>query len=191
MPTLTGLFDTYPLALAAARALHQAGIDESRISLVAGSSDDHTADVVEKDATTGAEIGAGLGAAGGLLAGLGIVAIPGLGLVVAGGWLIATVLGSLAGAGVGAATGSLIGALTSHGVEEPHAHLIAEHVRSGGALVTAHVEPWQEDESRAILGGRTVEDLVARREAEILQARRGGDADAAEAERVALIPPAV
>src|SRR6202045_1264027 len=46
---------------------------------------------------TGAGIGATIGGATGLLAGLGLLAIPGLGPVVAAGWLASTALGALAG----------------------------------------------------------------------------------------------
>lgn len=44
-------------------------------------------------AGTGAGIGAAVGGVGGLLTGLGIMAIPGVGPVVAAGWLAATAAG--------------------------------------------------------------------------------------------------
>jgi hypothetical protein len=67
------------------------------------------------------------------LTGLGIMAIPGVGPVVAAGWLAAT-------AAVGGAAGGLIGALTDSAVPEEDAHVYAEGVRRGGALVTAKVD---------------------------------------------------
>lgn len=189
MQTITGLFDTYEHAAAAIRALNEAGVRDADLSLVARSTAEEpetvdeaeaeriveadTAegaeleeeDAVGDDATVGGEIGAGLGAAGGLLAGLGIIAIPGLGAVVAGGWLVATAIGALAGAGLGAATGSLVGALTSAGVPEEHAHVMAESVRRGGAIVTARVDARHAEAALAILQHAPGIDLEARRRA--------------------------
>ena len=71
----------------------------------------------------------------GLLAGLGLLAIPGLGPVVAAGWLAATAVGAAAGA----ATGGIVGALTEAGVSEADAHSYAEGVRRGGTLVSARI----------------------------------------------------
>ena len=76
-----------------------------------------------------------LGGAAGLLAGLGLLAIPGLGPVVAAGWLAATAVGAAAGA----ATGGIVGALTEAGVSKEEAPLYAEGVRRGGTLVSARV----------------------------------------------------
>lgn len=59
-----------------------------------------------------------LGGGAGLLAGLGILAIPGLGPVLAAGWLAST----LVGAGAGAATGGLVGALAGAGIDDADAH---------------------------------------------------------------------
>ncbi|MBN9315120.1 MAG: hypothetical protein J0I99_05235 [Devosia sp.] len=151
MQTISELFDTFEHATAAVHALHQAGISHADISLVANTPPDYERDDVGDDATAGAEIGAGLGAAGGLMAGLGIIAIPGLGPVVAGGWLFATAVGSLAGASLGAATGGLVGALTSAGVPEANAHALVEGVRGGGAIVTARVDEAHAGPATAIL----------------------------------------
>ena len=96
----------------------------------------------------GVGIGSAVGGIGGLLAGLGAFGIPGIGPVVGAGWLATTVLGAAAG-GV---AGGLIGALTEAGVEERHAHVYAEHLRRGGALVTARVEDAEVDAAAAILG---------------------------------------
>ena len=165
MQTITGLFDTYEHARAAVHALNEAGVQRADISLVSRTADDLPPDEVGEGATAGAEIGAGLGAAGGLLAGLGIVAIPGLGPVVAGGWLFATAVGALAGAGVGAATGGLVGALTRAGIPEADAHVLAESVRRGGAIVSARVDEAHAEATAAILRHAEGADLASRREA--------------------------
>lgn len=111
-----------------------------------------TGDAAEPATTgagTGATLGTVLGGGAGLLAGLGMLAIPGVGPVVAAGWLIAT----LTGAGVGAAGGGLLGSLTGAGVHEDHAHVYAEGVRRGGTLVTVRAE----DSQRAM-----IEQVLAR-----------------------------
>jgi hypothetical protein len=145
--TISRLYDTYPDAERAVRALEAAGVSHSDISIVANNSDSwfSTDKKVDRDrdgvddraeaAGTGAGVGAGLGGAAGLLAGLGLLAIPGLGPVVAAGWLASTALGAAAGA----ATGGIVGALTEAGVSKDDAAMYAEGVRRGGTLVTARV----------------------------------------------------
>jgi hypothetical protein len=165
MRTVTGLFDTYNDAEAAVSNLEAAGIPSSDISLVSNNSDGRYKD--ESDAAegagtgagTGAGIGAAVGGAGGLLTGLGLLAIPGVGPVVATGWLAATA----AGAVVGGATGGLIGALTESGVSESDAHVYAEGVRRGGTLVTARVDETRQAEAEAILKGSNWVDPALRR----------------------------
>ena len=164
MKTVTGLFDTYEHAQQAVHALKDAGVKSADVSLIANSPEDvgEEDDVVGKDLAAGAEVGAALGGAGGLLAGLGVLAIPGLGPVLAGGWLVAAALGAVAGAGVGAATGGIIGLLTSAGVPESDAHVYAEGLRRGGALVTARVLEDRVDTALEILrnaNGIDIEDL--------------------------------
>jgi hypothetical protein len=143
MKTVTGLFDSYADAQTAVSQLRSLGIEHDDISLVSHNGDDshrvdHDNDAAE-DAGKGAGIGAVLGGAGGLLTGLGIMAIPGVGPVVAAGWLVATLTGAATGAVLGGAAGGLIGALTDAGVDEEDAHVYAEGVRRGGTLVTARV----------------------------------------------------
>jgi hypothetical protein len=166
MRTVTGLFDTYDGAAEAVRALRDAGVRSDDISVVAnnaeGYSVDEDADDVAEGAGAGAGIGAILGGAGGLLAGLGALAIPGVGPVIAGGWLISTAVGAVAGAAVGGAAGGLIGALTDAGVSESEAHVYAEGVRRGGTLVTARVEDSRADAADAILHQGRV-DIASRR----------------------------
>jgi hypothetical protein len=141
MPRLyPGLYDRYDDATRAIAELRAAGVPEGDISLIAHNADGRYTPVTDAGestpAGTGAAIGGVIGGGAGLLAGLGALAIPGVGPVVAAGWLVSTIAGAAAGAVAGAATGGLIGALTEHGVEEEHAHVYAEGVRRGGALVT-------------------------------------------------------
>jgi hypothetical protein len=147
-------------------ALEAAGVPHSDISIVANNSenwhrDTHTTNAAE-DATGGAEAGAIVGGLGGLLTGLGIMAIPGVGPVVAAGWLVATAVGAVAGAAVGGATGGIIGSLTTAGVPETDANVYAEGVRRGGALVTVRVDEIRETEVRSILLRQRAVDLSTR-----------------------------
>jgi hypothetical protein len=169
MKTVTGLFDSYADAQTAVSQLKSAGVDSDDISIVSNNSDNaHRLDD-DNDAAEGAGTGAGLGAlvggAGGLLTGLGIMAIPGVGPVVAAGWLAATLAGDATGAVVGGAAGGLIGALTDSGVSEDDAHVYAEGVRRGGTLVTARVEDHEIARAEAILASSPRVDVAQRRNA--------------------------
>ncbi len=164
MKTVTGLFDSYDDACAAVTALEGAGIPADDISIVSnnGYNRDDTSNAAE-GAGAGAGLGALAGGTGGLLAGLGMLAIPGVGPVVAAGWLAATAAGAVAGAVVGGAAGGLIGALTESGVPEADAHVYAEGVRRGGSLVTVRVDEFRAEEARRILEESNWVDPAARR----------------------------
>ena len=183
MATVSGLFDTYDDALTAVNKLQALGIDRAQISLVANNSDDwyssdtattrtdartetrtdaHDESHAGEGAATGAGIGAVLGGAGGLLTGLGLMAIPGVGPVVAAGWLVATGAGLVAGAAAGGAVGGMVGAMTSEGVPEERAHVYAEGVRRGGTVVSARVPDEHEAAAQAILDDEAAVDVTAR-----------------------------
>ena len=170
--TLTGLFDNYDDARRAVQDLEAAGVPHRDISLVANNAHgghvvngDHAAQASGDDAGKGAGIGATIGGVGGLLAGLGMLAIPGLGPVVAAGWLASTAVGAIGGAVVGGAAGGLVGALTHAGVPEADAHVYAEGVRRGGTLVTAKVQDNLVPTARAVLTDQSTVDIAARRDA--------------------------
>ena len=159
MKTISGLFEDYDFASDAVSELEAIGVPSANISIVASNSTgwyDRTKNNHGSEAAEGAAGGAGVGAlvggAGGLLTGLGIMAIPGVGPVVAAGWLAATAVGALGGAVVGGATGGIIGALTDSGVSESDAHVYAEGVRRGDTLVTAKVSDDLVIEAEEILG---------------------------------------
>ena len=109
-------------------------------------------------AGAGATIGTILGGGAGLLAGLGLLAIPGVGPIVAAGWLVATITG----AGVGAAGGGILGSLVGAGVPEEEAHVYAEGVRRGGTLVTVRADDAQRTMVEQIMNRYTPVDLNAR-----------------------------
>lgn len=165
MKTVTGLFDDYNDAVAAVSAIETAGVPSNDISIVSNNADGHYTETsnAAEGAGTGAGIGAAVGGAGGLLTGLGLMAIPGVGPVVAAGWLAATAAGALAGAVAGGATGGIIGAMTSSGVSEEDAHVYAEGIRRGGSLVTAKVDDALAPEAEAILKRSNWVDPAERR----------------------------
>lgn len=177
MKTVTSLFDTYRDASAAVSNLKSAGIPDSDISIVSNNGDGHYKDEsnTAEDAGTGAGVGAVVGGTGGLLAGLGMLAIPGVGPVVAAGWLAALAVGAAGGAVVGGATGGLIGALTSSGVPEADAEVYAEGVRRGGTLVTAKVDEGRYAQAEGILRGSNWVDPSVRRGAYEQQGWKGFD----------------
>jgi hypothetical protein len=158
--TITRLFDDYADATTAVRELEQLGVPHDNLSIVASNADKRHGDHVDQDhegvndhgdVSRGVSTGAALGGAGGLLAGLGLLAIPGLGPIVAAGWLAATAVGAGIGAAGGAATGSIVGALKNAGHDENDAHVYAEGVRRGGSLVSAKVPDNLVSEAEAVL----------------------------------------
>lgn len=120
---------------------------------------DTVSDDTSTGAGTGATLGTVLGGGAGLLAGLGMLAIPGVGPIVAAGWLVA----SLTGAGVGAAAGGLLGSLVGAGVSEEDAHTYAEGVRRGGTLVTVRADESQRSMVEAVLDRYSPVDVTTRR----------------------------
>jgi len=162
---IVALYDNLDDAQQVVRALRDAGIPSADISLMAldaageyGQSlakgttkvKDSNADGVDK----GAGIGAIVGGLGGLLVGLGALAIPGIGPVLAAGPL-ATAVAALVGAGVGAAAGGavggIIGGLVDMGIPEEQAHYYAEGVRRGGTLVTVRTNDADTDRAHEIM----------------------------------------
>lgn len=176
---ITRLFDSHTEALSAVDELERAGIPQDHISLVsnnadnwhgshqhptgglAGKGDDNdTAEGAGKGATTGGLIGG----AGGLLAGLGMLAIPGLGPVVAAGWLVSTAVGAAVGAAAGGAAGGLLGALKDAGHSDEEASVYAEGVRRGGTLVSVKADGDDASRAEAILNGRSGVEATMRGE---------------------------
>lgn len=193
--TVAALFESYTAAKPAVDALEEAGISSSDISVIANNADGTYVDKnhtnAGADAGAGAGIGAVVGGAGGLLAGLGMMAIPGVGPVVAAGWLIATAVGAVGGAAVGAAAGGIVGSMTNAGVDEREAHLYAEGVRRGGALVAARVDGDDVPKAQAVLARYRPIDPVEREAAYRRSGWRSFDeaaplytADEIEAERL-------
>jgi len=95
-------------------------------------------------APEGAAVGAGaggvVGGTLGLLAGIGLLAIPGLGPFIAAGPIMA----ALSGLGIGAAVGGIAGALVGMGIPEIEAKRYEGKVKDGNILISAHAESSEE-----------------------------------------------
>lgn len=166
MITLSRLYDDSAHARAVVDELKAAGLPEDDIGIIASSKSlrmknadlENSGDVIDRDGeddrghtvNCSAGVGAMLGGAAGLLAGLGAFVLPGVGAVVAAGWLA----GALAGAVAGGAAGGVVGALIEAGISENDAAGYAEGVRRGGALVTIRVSALDRDFYEDILTGR-------------------------------------
>ncbi|NTF16965.1 hypothetical protein G6L37_00800 [Agrobacterium rubi] len=154
MKTIAALYENFSDGSAAVAALEARGLDADHVSILSNTRDgviDTGSTDVAKAGEAGAGIGAALGGAGGLLTGLGFMAIPGVGPVVAAGWLAALGLGAAVGAAAGVAVGGLIGVLTNSGISDEDAELYAEAVKRGATLVTAKVSEERVNETQAIL----------------------------------------
>lgn len=172
---VAALFDTTEHAVRALEDLVAAGYDRSHMNLIANDvageysryfDDDGNYVAAEEENTTAGEgaatgggIGALLGGAGGVLAGLGLVAIPGIGPALAAGPIVA----GLVGAGAGAVAGGLVGALVSAGLPKEDASRYAEGVRRGGTLLVLRTEPGEPtEEAHRILRSHDPVDLDER-----------------------------
>ncbi|WDF74040.1 hypothetical protein [Novosphingobium sp. KACC 22771] len=176
---VTHLYDSFQQAESAVRALEQVGIDKDDISLVSHrysndgvkgapaelrEPEDFTAaQAAGRDAAAGGSLGGILGATGGVLAGLGMLAIPGIGPVVAAGWLATAAAGAVAGGVVGAGAGGIVGALSNAGVSNEEAEFYAESVRRGGTLVSAKVPDDMAEAARQVLASTGAVDPIERR----------------------------
>jgi hypothetical protein len=138
MKTVVGTYDNIQTAYAVANDLVSAGYSRNDISIIANDRENAYSPYVNTttvrdsdDVGAGAGIGAAIGGIGGLLVGLGALAIPGIGPVVAAGPLLA----ALTGAGVGAVAGGIVGALVDLGIPDEEANLYAEGLHRGDILV--------------------------------------------------------
>lgn len=142
MKTIVALFDDFTDAQAAIRDLSKRGVARKNISLIANDRDeryssqlvdqtDEAATHAAEGAAAGAVTGGVLGGLGGLLLGIGALAIPGVGPIIAAGPIAA----ALSGAAIGAVAGGVVGALIGWGIPEEEAHYFAEGIRRGGTLI--------------------------------------------------------
>jgi hypothetical protein len=110
--------------------------------------------------TTGGVIGGALG----VLAGVGLLAIPGLGPFIAAGPIMA----GLAGMGVGGAVGGVTGALIGMGIPEFEAKRYEGRLQKGGILLSVHCDTSDEiKRAKEVLKATNAEDVSSTGEASV------------------------
>lgn len=143
MKRIVGIFHSEDQAVRAIEGLRSSGHTDDEISIIAKDEEKYNSLTnrvgtdIENDmndssgAAAGAVTGGTIGGLGGLLLGLGALAIPGVGPIVAAGPIAAAVTGALAGGAVGGLTGALI----DYGVPEVDAKEYEERIDAGDILV--------------------------------------------------------
>ncbi|TVQ81481.1 MAG: DUF3341 domain-containing protein, partial [Phycisphaeraceae bacterium] len=107
-------------------------------------------------AITGAGVGGAVGGTLGLLAGIGLLAIPGVGPFIAAGPIMA----SLGGIGVGATVGGIAGALVGMGIPEIEAKRYEGKVKDGNILISVHTDDSDEvDRAKKIFESENATDI--------------------------------
>ena len=148
MSTVVGIFDSEAHAIEAIRALQEQGFSEEELSVVGpdknknqgnggmrnrNQGDDfETGNMINEDLTEGVAWGGGVGALGGLLAGIGALAIPGIGPVIA--------AGPLATALSGAVAGGVAGGLIDLGIPEEESKRFEQDLKEGRLLAIVEAE---------------------------------------------------
>jgi uncharacterized protein (TIGR02271 family) len=187
MRTVVGLYERFEDAQRVIQALVDEGFKHEDISLITGDEKGDYAKQLDKhskkgdkDVSEGAGAGAGVGAVlgglGGLLVGLGALAIPGIGPVIAAGPIVST----LAGAGIGAVAGGLVGALIDLGIPEEDAEFYAEGVRRGGSLVVVTTDERYSERAASVMNRfnpTDVEKQSGRRQTHDMDRTRDRDMD--------------
>jgi hypothetical protein len=168
--TITRTYDSADHARIVVTELKAIGIQNDDISVIAH--DDsaeldginvRTPDTDDNSVANGAGTGGVVGGAAGLLAGLGLMAIPGVGPLVAAGWLATTAAGAATGAVAGAAMGGIVSAMTESGMEQDQAETYAEAVRRGAIMISVRADDTMEPRVDAIMDRHSPSDLAARR----------------------------
>src|SRR5579862_8417497 len=138
-----GIYATRVAAENAADSLIQAGFPASDISVLLpeslggpGNMGTEKATKAPEGTALGVTAGGVIGGTLGVLAGVGLLAIPGLGPFIAAGPIMA----GLAGLGVGGALGGVTGALIGMGIPEFEAKRYASHLQKGGILLSVHCD---------------------------------------------------
>jgi hypothetical protein len=163
----TAVFGIYPSAVAAEQAVDSliaAGFASSAISVLLPDTRSTKEFAHEKDTkapegtAVGVTTGGAVGGTLGVLAGIGMLAIPGIGPFIAAGPIMA----GLAGLGVGGAVGGFLGALIGMGIPEYEAKRYEGRVKGGGTLLSVHCDT-SEQISRAkdMLKGTGAEDIAS------------------------------
>ena len=115
---------------------------------------DETESATEAGLKGGAAAGATIGGVGGLLAGLGLLAIPGIGPILAAGPIAAALGGVIAGGAIGGAAGTIGGAIADAGVPDEDVRYIEERFDAGDIIVFVDADDDRYDRTSETLGYR-------------------------------------
>ena len=163
-----GIVATYEQAQKAVGELRTAGFTDDDMSVLfpdkSGTRDfahEHGTKAPE-GAIAGVGAGGAVGGTLGLLAGIGLLAIPGLGPFIAAGPILAALSGAAAGATVGGITGALVGL----GIPEVEAKQYENKVKGGNILMSVHADSTErKDRAKAILAQNHATDICVAAEA--------------------------
>ncbi|OUL28659.1 hypothetical protein BV378_07095 [Nostoc sp. RF31YmG] len=174
-----GVFAHRRDAEAALTELRDAGFPMSRVSIIAKHTDGDriagvnaggvnsgvdrnvgTGNKADEGAKAGAATGAALGGLGGLLVGLGALAIPGIGPVIAGGAVATALATTVAGGAVGAAAGGIAGGLVGLGIPENRARVYSDRFQRGDYVVIVDGTESEIHQAEAILKRRGIEEFA-------------------------------
>ena len=170
-----GIYPTRSSVENATNALVNAGFATSDISVLMPQSLDGPKEMgTEKETkapegtATGVTAGGVIGGTLGVLAGVGLLAIPGLGPFIAAGPIMA----GLAGLGVGGAVGGVTGALIGMGIPEYEAKRYEGRLQKGAILLSVHCSTSEEIKRAKELVERTGgEDISSTGEASVPAAK--------------------
>jgi hypothetical protein len=166
-----GIYSTRTAVENATDSLVRAGFPTSDISVLLPESLGGPKDMgTEKStkapegAAAGVTTGGVIGGALGVLAGVGLLAIPGLGPFIAAGPIMA----GLAGLGVGGAVGGVTGALIGMGIPEFEAKRYEGRLQKGGILLSVHCDTSDEiKRAKEVLKATNAEDVSSTGEASV------------------------
>ncbi|MBR8840162.1 MAG: histidine kinase, partial [Stigonema ocellatum SAG 48.90 = DSM 106950] len=157
-------------AEAAITELRNAGFPLNQVSLIAKDADGNNpvggvntqpgvGNKAGEGVKAGALTGGALGGLGGLLVGLGALAIPGVGPVIAGGALATALATAATGGAIGAAAGGLTGGLAGLGIPENRARAYSDRFNRGDYLVLVDGTNEQLRHAEAILKRHNIQDF--------------------------------
>ncbi len=157
MESTIGVFKSHKEALAAIELLQEKGFPIKQLSLIGKADliDDHMhirSNELLKEAPV--SIGAVVGPVVGLLAGMGIFAVPGLGFIFGAGALV----GAFAGFDLGLVGGGIITLLMTLGIKKDFAVRYHEHLKENRFLVIAQGNETEVGHAKNILD--TYKDLI-------------------------------
>jgi hypothetical protein len=180
-----GVYSTITAVDKATDSLIRAGFPNSDISVLmpeslGGPKNMGTEKATKAPEGTAAGVTAGgvIGGSLGVLAGIGLLAIPGLGPFIAAGPIMA----GLAGLGVGGAVGGFTGALVGMGIPEFEAKRYEGRLQKGGVLLSVHCATSEEiKRAKEVLKTTNAEDISSTGETSV--DNKQTDREAAKAAR--------